>query len=250
MNNRFQKLGIKQTIQRYWMDHTVQMILAGMPEQEIRAELDNYLSTRKQSGGTGERGKKTYSMAIAILASWFSPNPELLPFRDSALRIANVLKPAEWLPLHWAVISASYPFWFHVAGQAGRLLNLQHQITQRQIFLRLKERYGDRETVARNARYTVRSLVAWGVLNDQGKGCYEKSEMTDVVDMDLAILMLEAALHTTPEGKGELGMLLNNPAFFPFRLPALTGNFISQCSDRIDIVRYGLDDELLKLKGR
>lgn len=248
MNNRFQKLGVKQTIQRHWMDHTVQMMLAGMSEKEIRAELDGYLSTQKQSGGTGERGKKTYGMAIAVLASWFSPQAELLLFRDSALRIANVLKPVDWLPLHWAVISASYPFWFHVAGQAGRLLNLQNQITQRQIFIRLKERYGDRETVARNARYTVRSLVAWGVLKDGAKGCYQKSEPTSVTDMDLAILMLEAALHTTPEGKGELNMLLNNPAFFPFRLPAMTGNFISQFSDRIDIVRYGLDDELLKLK--
>ena len=73
MKDRFQKLGIKQTIQRHWMDHTVQMMLAGMSVQEIRGELDNYLSTQKQSGGTGERGKKTYSMAIAILASWFSP---------------------------------------------------------------------------------------------------------------------------------------------------------------------------------
>ena len=249
MKDRFQKLGIKQTIQRHWMDHTVQMMLAGMSEQEIRAELDDYLSTRKQSGGTGERGKKTYSMAIAILASWFSPEPELLPFRDNVLSIATSLKPTEWLPLHWAVISASYPFWFHVAGQTGRLLNLQNQITQRQIFTRLKEQYGDRETVARNGRYTVRSLVAWEVLKDGVKGCYEKSETTSVTDMDSAILMLEAALHTTPEGKGELSMLLNNPAFFPFRLPAMTGNFISQFSDRIDIVRYGLDDELLKLKG-
>ena len=116
--------------------------------------------------------------------------------------------------------------------------------------MRLKERYGDRETVARNARYTVRSLVAWGLLNDRRKGCYEKSDTIGVPDMDLAILMLEAGLHTTPEGKGELSILMNNPAFFPFRLPAMTGNLVSQCNDRIDIIRYGLDDELLKLKGR
>ena len=250
MKDRFQKLGIKQTIQRHWMDHTVQMMLAGMSEQEIRGELDNYLSTQKQSGGTGERGKKTYSMAIAILASWFSPQPRLLPFRDDVFRIAGTLPPTEWLPLHWAVISASYPFWFHVSEQVGRLLNLQNQITQRQIFMRLKERYGDRETVARNARYTVRSLVAWGVLNDRRKGCYEKSDTIGVPDMDLAILMLEAALHTTPEGKGELSILLNNPAFFPFRLPAMTGSLVLQCNDRIDIIRYGLDDELLKLKDK
>ena len=81
--------------------------------------------------------------------------------------------------------------------------------------MRLKEQYGDRETVARNARYTVRSMVAWGVLKDAGKGCYEKSEALSVTDRDLTVLMLEAALHTTLEGNGELGSLLNNPAFFP-----------------------------------
>ena len=30
----------------------------------------------------------------------------------------------------------------------------------------------------------------------------------------------------------------------------LTGDFVSQRSDRIDVVRYGLDDELLKLKDQ
>ena len=59
MNKRHQKLGIKQTIQRHWMDRVVQMLLAGMSEKEIRNDLDDYLSTQKQSGGTGERGKET-----------------------------------------------------------------------------------------------------------------------------------------------------------------------------------------------
>ena len=45
------------------------------------------------------------------------------------------------------------------------------------------------------------------------------------------------------------GLLLNNPAFFPFLLPVMTGDLVSQRCDRIDVVRYGLDDELLKLKG-
>ena len=39
-------------------------------------------------------------------------------------------------------------------------------LTQVQIFNRLKALYGDRETVARNARYAVRSFVAWRVLKD------------------------------------------------------------------------------------
>lgn len=250
MDKRFEKLGIKQTIQKHWMDRTVQMILAGMSEKEIRLELDDYLATQKQSGGMGDRGKKTYGMAIGILASWFSPESDLISLRDDALSIAKNLPVVEWLPLHWAIISASYPFWFNVAKQVGRLLNLQDQITQTQIFSRLKEQYGDRETVARNARYTVRSFVAWDVIRDsKTKGCYVKSDSISMSN-DLVILMLESALHVVPEAKGTLSLLLSNPAFFPFQFPVITGDFISQHANRIDVIRYGLDDELLKLKGR
>jgi len=251
MSKRHQKLGIKQTIQRHWMDRVVQMLLAGMSEKEIRNDLDDYLSTQKQSGGTGERGQKSYAMAISILASWFAPEQDLIQFRDEALSLARDTSSNNWLPLHWAIIAASYPFWFNVAKQTGRLFNLQDQITQQQVFSRLKEQYGDRETVARNARYTVRSFVAWGVLQDSDtKGCYEKTAAVPIADQNMAILMVEAALHATLDGKGALGLLLSNPAFFPFQLPVMTGDFIAQSSTRIDVVRYGLDDEMLKLKEK
>lgn len=249
MCKRHTKLGIKQTIQKTWMDHVVQMMLAGIAEKEIRSELDEYLSTQLQSGGTGERGQQTYGMAISILASWFSPDADLVPFRDEALNLARQLSTDKWIPLHWAVISASYPFWFNVARQVGRILNLQDQITQVQIFDRLKEQYGDREVVARNARYTVRSFVAWGALEDtKTKGCYEKALPVNITDPQTAILMLESALYAAPDGKGTLGVLANNPAFFPFQLPVMNGDLISQRSNRIDVIRYGLDDELIKIK--
>lgn len=249
MSIRHDKLGIKQTIQKYWMDRVVKMMLAGLTEEKIRAELNDYLATQKQSGGTGERGKRTYGMAISILAAWFAPDKELIPFRDHALALIQRENIKYWLPYHWAVISASYPFWFNVAKQTGRLFNLQDQITQAQVFSRLKEQYGDRETVARNARYTIRSFVAWEVLKDsRTKGCYEQCKPLVINEPDLAILLYEAALYADKEGKAALGLLKNNPAFFPFRLPVLTGDYISQKGNNIEVVRYGLNDELLKLK--
>lgn len=249
MSQRYEKLGIKQTVQKAWMDRTVRMMLAGLSEVEIRSELDLYLSTQKQSGGVGSRGEKTYRMAIALLASWFAPEKELTAFRNDALALAKKLEERDWLPLHWAVITASYPFWLNVAKQAGRLLNLQDQITQVQVFNRLKEQYGDRETVSRNARYTVRSFVAWGVLNDSDtKGCYEKNQTHSVFDLNLTTLMFESVLLATPDGKMALGLIANNPAFFPFQLPAMNGGAVSLCNERIEVVRYGLDDELLQLK--
>ncbi len=97
MSKRHDKLGIKQTIQKHWMDHVVEMMLAGLSEKEIRTDLDEFLATQKQSGGTGERGKNTYGMAISILASWFSPEKELIPFRDNALELVRHEYPKNWL---------------------------------------------------------------------------------------------------------------------------------------------------------
>ena len=243
------KLGIKQTIQRHWMDYVVQMLLAGMLEKDIRIELDKYLSTQKQSGGIGVRGSKTYGISIGILASWFDPAPELVELRNDALQIARMIPSEHWLPLHWAIMSSSYPFWFNVAKQVGRLLKLQERITQSQIFNRIKEQYGDRETVERNARYTVRSFVAWGVLNDSDiKGCYKGSPPYTLSDIKTILLMIEAGLHASPEGKSNLNVLVNNPAFFPFTFPAVSGNTISMHNNRIESLRYSLDDEYVQLR--
>lgn len=131
------------------------------------------------------------------------------------------------------------------------MLNLQDQVTQQQITNRLKEQYGDRQTVSRYARCVIRSFVAWGVLKDSvTKGCYEKTAMVAISDNDLAILMFEAALHTTHEGQGTMRLLFNNPAFFPFLLPVMTGDFVSQTSDRMRVGHHGFDDELLMLDGK
>ena len=152
------------------------------------------------------------------------------------------------LAVHWGVISAVYPFWFNVACQTGRLLSLQDRVTQSQIINRLKEKYGDRETVSRYARFVIRSFVAWGIMKDSDtKGCYEKDAPVIIDEPNQAILLYESALLATPEAKSPLVLLLNNPVFFPFLLPVMTGDFISQRSDRIDVIRYGLDDALLKL---
>jgi hypothetical protein len=153
--------------------------------------------------------------------------------------------------VHWALLCAAYPFWYNVASRVGRLLNLQDQVTQSQIVLRLKETYGDRQTVSRRARYVIRSLVNWNVLRDSKvKGCYEKVLPVVITDLDLSVFMLEAALYASPEDKQALSLLLNNPAFFPFQLPVIVGDYVSQHTERVEVDRYGLDDEYLRLSSR
>lgn len=250
MSKRHEAIGIKQAIRFEWMQKAANLLLAGLDARTIRQELHEFLAERKGSGSDGDRGETSRTQVVNMLMKvWIAPESGLQAFRDALLAYLHA-NPSMSLPVHWVMISAAYPFWFNVARQTGRLLSLQNQVTQAQVFSRLKEQYGDRETVARYARYTIRSFVAWGLLEDtDAKGCYEKAAPVSIADANLAILMFESALLATPEANGALGLLLNNPAFFPFRVPVMTGDFVSQRSDRIAVVRYGLDDELLKLKG-
>ena len=251
MGKRHEAIGIKQAIRFEWMQKTANLLLAGLDAKTIRQELHEFLSDRKGNGSQGEGSDQTRTFVVDnLMKTWVSPDPVLVPFRDAALAFLRE-HPSMSLAVHWGMISAVYPFWFNVARQTGRLLALQDQVAHTQIINRLKEQYGDRQTVSRCAQYVIRSFVAWGALKDsEAKGCYEKAAPVSVADSNLAILMFEAALHATTEGKGALGLLLNNPAFFPFQLPVMSGDFVSQRSARIDVVRNGLDDELLKLKGK
>ena len=250
MGKRHEAIGIKQAIRFEWIQKVANLQLAGLDAKTIRQELHEFLADRKGNGAEGKRSDKTRTFVVNnLMKIWVSPDPELIPFRDASLVFLRE-HASMAMAVHWGMISAVYPFWFNVARQTGRLLALQDQVTQTQIINRLKEQYGDRQTVSRYARFVIRSFVAWGALKDsEAKGCYEKAVPVSIADANLGIQMFESALLATPEAKGALGLLLNNPAFFPFHLPVMTGDFVSQRSDRIDVVRYGLDDELLKLKG-
>lgn len=249
MSKRYDVIGIKQAIRLEWMQKTTNLMLAGVDAKKIREDLHEFLANKKGDGTESERGKTSRTQVVNMLMNiWVSLDKQLLPFRDASLEILRE-NPSLSLAVHWGMISATYPFWFNVALLVGRLLSMQEQVTQAQIFKRLKEQYGDRETVSRYARYVVRSFIFWGVLKDSKfKGCYELSKPMGISDPNLAILLYEAALHADKEGRAVLGLVKNNPAFFPFQLPVLTGGFISQQSNTIDVVRYGLDDELLKLR--
>jgi len=246
--NRHEAIGIKQTIQLAWMQKTSNLMLAGLSGDAIRQELHQFLADDREEAVNQERSKQTRTFAVNnLMRIWVSPDKELKAFRDASL-MALQAEPEMALALHWGMISAAYPFWFHVARQTGRLLALQDQVTQAQIVHRLKEQYGDRQTVSRYARFAIRAFIDWGVLQDcERKGCYQKSTTIKIQNLSTAILLMESILHALPDGKCALSMISNNPSLFPFQLPTVSGDLVSRQSDNLEVVRYGLDDELLKL---
>lgn len=245
MNARHDAIGIKQAIRLEWMQKTANLLLAGLDAKTIRQELHDFLADKNSNRTEGKQSEQTRAFVVTnLMKTWVTPEMELVPFRDASLSILRD-NPSLGLAVHWGMISAAYPFWFNVARQTGRLLALQDQVTHAQIINRLKEHYGDRQTVSRYGQFVIRSFVAWGVLKDaKFKGCYAKAAPFLVSEASLAVLLIESELLATPDGKGSVGLLLNNPALFPFQLLAMTSDFIAHQNGRIGVFHYGLDNAL------
>ena len=247
MASRHEIIGIKQAIRLEWMQKAVNLLLAGLNARDIRQELHQYIFNIHESDGTIRSGNTRTFLVNNLMRIWVDPESDLISFRDASL---NCLRnsPECSIPIHWAVISSAYPFWFNVARQTGRLLSLQDRVTQLQIINRLKEQYGDRQTISRSAKYVIRSFVSWGVLVDtETKGCYSKTPTSRIDRPDVAALVYESALHAEQVPKLAISLVQANPAFFPFEIKSLSGSRIAQLTNRIDVSRYGLDDELLVL---
>ena len=244
--DRFTKVGIQRELHVEWFDQAARYHAMRFSKTDARQEIYSYLDTAPGFTTPPSLQSKTY-IANALIKSWIAPEKALIPLRDNAAQLL-LDQPEYRLPIHWCLLSAAYPFWFEVAAVIGRLLRLQDQVTQAQVVLRLKERYGDRQTISRRARYVIRSYVAWGLLGDSTqKGCYEKILPVVITDQYLVFFMIEAALNANPAGKGTVESLLNSPALFPFSMPTLSGELIAQNCPGIEVDRYGLDDELLSL---
>jgi len=247
MSDRFVKVGIQRELHLEWFEQAARFFGSGISRKDARQEIYSYLDKAPGFATPPSLQSKTY-IANALIKSWIDPAPELVSLRNTAFKLLQE-HDVNRTAVHWCLLGAAYPFWFEVAAKVGRLLNLQDQVTQAQVVLRLKESYGDRQTISRRARYVIRSFVSWGVLKDSAnKGSYEKIAPFPITNYTLATYMLEASLHAIPEGKAALGLLLNTPSIFPFQLPVMSGDFVSKQTEGIDVVRYGLD-ELLILSG-
>lgn len=254
MSKRHEKIAFKQIVRLEWMDRTLSLVLAGYSESEIREQLNQYLSTQRQSGGEGAaRNKATYGMSLILLSCWFRKEPELEDFRKALLEQANSVEQKDWLPLHWAILAASYPYFAWVNEHIGRLFSLQDSITSGQVYERMKQTFGDKEMVARNTRYVVRTLVSWGLLEEENgkKGQYRMPSPYQIQDSQVTELLLEGLLLSIPDERCELTTLLRHRALYGFSIDYVSPQELARLSQtRISMSQVGLTTGMLAINTR
>ena len=247
---RYSTIGIKQIVRIEWMEKTSNLLLSGLSNDEIRQELKIYLIDKMGNGSTGERSEEASRFSVNILMNtWIVPDKCLVDFRDSGIDLLKILPKEDRVAVHWGMICATYPFWYNVANQIGILLNLQETISAQQITQRVIENYGDRPTVSRNARFVTRSIYYWNMLREKEKcGNYSRGIVRKINSVPLLAWLIEAQLHSIPEGRLPLSVIQKNPAFFAFDIPYFHGNMSQFSNNRIEIIKNGYTDELVILK--
>jgi hypothetical protein len=247
---RSRQVGFSQRIRLEWLDKTANLVLAGNDQSVINAALQELLRDKVSIGGKAERGNREKIISI-LMKIWHNPPRELEELRDDGIKLLRGLQPEHRIAIHWGMVLAVYPFWGAVASQTGRLLRLQGTAAASHVQRRVREQYGERETVSRAARRVLRSFIDWNVLNETGqKGVYRQGNVASIQDSRLVAWLVEASLHARENGSAPIKDLLENSGLFPFRLAHVPGDLLASKSPRLDLLRHGLDDDLVMLCDR
>ncbi|MBN2701714.1 MAG: hypothetical protein JXR29_09720 [Methylothermaceae bacterium] len=247
MTRRTDQIGFSQRVRLEWLERTANLVLAENDKAVVNAALQELLKDKVSVGGQAERGNREKIITI-LLKTWLAVPGELEALRDEGLDLLKRVPRSDHLAIHWGMVTAAYPFWSGVATQAGRLLRLQGSVAAAHVQRRVREQYGERETVSRAARRVLRSFLDWGVLQETGsKGIYTAGTTLSIDDPRLIAWLAEAALHVRANGSAPLRDLLDGPNLFPFRIKLIHAESIKAVSSRLDILRHGLDDNLVML---
>jgi hypothetical protein len=248
-NKRYLQIGLDRLIQIKWLEKTANLVLAGADYKSIKAMLQEDLLDSFQSKNVEVRG--SIDKTITILTKvWYKPPKNLTSFQQNGLELLSSLQSKYHIAVHWGMIMAVYPFWGAVALNTGRLLRLQGTAAATHVQRRLKEKYGERETVFRRVRYVLRSYVDWGVLKETDtKGIYGQGLILSIDDHRLIAWLIESCLHAQSNDSSSFNELINHQSLFPIRLKQIRAESLLSYSNNLDVIRHSLNDDLIMLKG-
>jgi len=248
MTRRIDQIGFSQRVRLEWLEQTASLILAGSDKAAVSDALQELLKDRVSVGGQAKRGNREKIITI-LLKTWLAVPGELESLRIEGLELLKRVPRPDRLAIHWGMVMAVYPFWSSVATPTGRLLRLQGSAAAAHIQRRVREQYGERETVSRAARRVLRSYLDWGVLRQtSAKGIYSAGTTLAVDDSRLTAWLAEAALHARANGSSPLKDLIDGPSLFPFWIKPVHAESLVAASSGLDLLRHGLDGELVMLR--
>lgn len=235
-------IGFDRQINLEWLDAVAAQVAAGATPAQVRQFIHHLLDGVLANGKSGSALTKTTTVLAHI---WSQVPPAARALRDRTTRLLPHLPPEERLALHWAMATATYPFFADVAEAIGRLSNLQGDVSQASLIRRLAEKWGDRSLMPQAARKVIRSMVQWGVLKDTDQpGVYHPASKIRI-QASASLLLVESLLADESKTTIPIAGLARFPGLFPFEVEIAVQRL--RRADQFQVHRQGFAVEVVEL---
>ncbi len=158
-------IGLSRNLKLQWLNKIVELIFENLSEEEIKKQLDEYLSFEIKSP-TNLRKTREILMNIWVYGNIYSSK-----IKTTALELIKDY-PEYSLPIHWCMMLASYPVFADMCKLIGRLSEFQHEITSAQLKQKLFDEWGERTTLFHSIDKLVSTLKSFDVMTCDKPGKY------------------------------------------------------------------------------
>jgi len=201
-------VGLSRSIKLEWLNKVADLVVEGRSEQEIKNELNEYLSFEIKSP---TNLRKTREILMYI---WIKSGDEYRELRYKALEVYK-LERSNKLAIHWCLMIAAYPVFADVCSLLGKLTNIQDTFTTSWLKEKLFEVWGERSTLLHSSDKILQTLKYIGAIENLKVGTYQTKKYV-IKDSETITLLIMTTLLTNEKAYFEVAELPNTPQMFPF----------------------------------
>lgn len=201
-------IGLSRNLKLQWLNKVVELVLEGLPENEIRDQLNDYLSYEIASP-TNVRKTREILMYIWVYENLFSAK-----LKNEALTLIKNY-PDYALEIHWCMMLAAYPVFADMCKLIGKMGEFQDEITLAQLKQKLFDEWGERTTLFHSIDKLIATLKAIDVLKCDKPGKYHINKHK-VNNTKLSAFMAYTMMLVDDAGYYSLIEVNNSTYLFPF----------------------------------
>ena len=180
-------VGLSRNLKLQWLNKTVELVLEGGKDAEIKEQLNEYLSFEIESP---TNIRKTRDILMNI---WVYENDYTDKIKATALDLIRRY-PEYSMPIHWCMMLAAYPVFDDMCKLIGKIAEFQEEITLAQLKQKLFDAWGERSTLYHSIDKLMATLKALEVLSCKKPGKYHvsthKINNLEVVSFMVYVMML------------------------------------------------------------
>ena len=201
-------VGLSRNLKLQWLNKVVELVLEGLPENDIHDQLNDYLSY-EISSPTNIRKTREILMYIWVYDNQFSAK-----LKEEALSLIKNY-PDYALEIHWCMMLAAYPVFDDMCKLIGKMGEFQDEITLAQVKQKLFDEWGERTTLFHSIDKLIATLKAIDVLvcDKPGKYHIKKHKVSNI---KISAFMFYAMMLIDDGGYYPFIEVNNSTYLFPF----------------------------------